>query len=240
MSLRGSLHPIVWGEETFGQDIREGRGEKQQEREDEPRRSHSMREKKGVGACGVCFLPGPGSLESRGGGGEGAGVRRGSLRAPVSTENVAERGVVGGPGEGGRVLGRGADSHCLTLSAITLQFCFRHHSPCSPCAHRPQSGRLHLPGGPRAQVQARHPARPAPQRGGPGLEAHPAPAHQDQLRGLLLPVQRCVGRGGGGHVARALLFRAAAALLRITGRQVDGTGVVHRGRIPHQNERLPL
>lgn len=35
VSLGGSPHPIVWGEETLGQDIRGGQGEKQQEREDE-------------------------------------------------------------------------------------------------------------------------------------------------------------------------------------------------------------
>lgn len=146
VSLRGSPHPIVWGEETLGQDIREGQGEKQQEREDESEQSHSVREKKGVGTCGVCTLSGPGSLESRGGGREGAGVRRGSLRAlpsiraPISRENMAERGMVGGPGEGGRILGRGADSHCLSPSAITLHFCFWNHSPCSLCTHRPQSG----------------------------------------------------------------------------------------------------
>lgn len=123
-------------------------------------------------------------------------------RPPVSKEHMAGKGwqdLAGGPGEEGGFLGsRGA-------SSITLQFCFWNHSPCAPLPHRPQGRGLHLPRGPGAQVQAGHPARPPPQLRGPDLEADPAPAHQDQLRGLLLPVQRWVGCGRGGGTARAQL-----------------------------------
>lgn len=132
---------------------------------------------------------------------------------------MAWRGVAGGggPGERGRFVDRGANSLCLGPSAISLRFCSGSHVPMSlsPCTHRPPGRRLHLPRGPGAQVQAGPPARPAPELRGPDLEADPAPAHQDQLRGLLLPVQRWVAGD------RRLFARQAAALLLTGGRWAE-------------------
>lgn len=108
---------------------------------------------------------------------------------------------------------------------VPLQFCLGNHSPGPPFPHRPQGGRLHLPRGPRAQMQEGHAARPAPERRGPDVEADPAPAHQDQLRGLLLPVQRWVGRRRGGRHSQGPSYPQPARALRLTaGRQVGRQG----------------
>lgn len=171
-------------------------------------------------------------------------LKRGSPlpKPPVPREHMAGKRwqeLAGGPGEGGGRLGsRAVSPHCSGPLAVTIQFCFRNQSLSSLPPQAP--GRATTPTARALSTSASgtscSAASGAP-RTRPGSGSGPG-----QPRPASWAPTTCAKVGGlqQGQVARPRpsFSRPAAALLLITGRQVDRRVWSMKEGFPSQIEQL--